>query len=98
MCEDCEKKWAESIFEDDEFRGKILEDFEVQHFCDGTFRFNSVIATDFAKFLKEQADEQGQWEEDSSEEEKIESVTGVVHRLLDIVGESQQHLAKFSLN
>lgn len=98
MCQDCEKKMAETIFNSDEFRDKILVDFEVQHISNGTFRFNNEIAGQFANFLKQQADEQDQWEEDTSDEEKEEITRNVVCHLLDMIGESQNHLAKFSLN
>ena len=98
MCQDCVNAMAESIFNSDDFRAKIVRDFEVQHICDGTFRFNNEVAGHFAGFLKQQADENEQWEEDTSDDEKDEIVKNVVCRLLDMIGDSQNHLAKFSFN
>jgi hypothetical protein len=100
MCDDSEveKKWAEAIYEDVEFRNKLMQDLEIQHFCNGTFRFNAKIADEFVNFLKTEAEEHDNFEEDSSEEARISATIGVVHRLFDLIAESQKHLLVFSDN
>lgn len=94
---DANKQWAGLFYNDLGVRNKLIERLEITFLTDGNISFNKHEACSLINFMATE-DNGVEWEPETSEEDKFQTVSEVVGHFFDMIVDGNSYLARFSVN
>lgn len=94
---DANKQWAGLFYNNLDVRNKLIERLEITFLTDGNISFNKHEACSLIHFMATE-DNGVEWEPETNEEEKFQTVSEVVAHFFDMIVDGNSYLARFSVN